>query len=154
MERTKKINRIKEILVFIRNGIAFAFSWLVICIMAVALINGNEVITVSFLCKTFLLCLWGVIAFTISFKNRQIQKKGFIFELSIFYILFIPIEIVMFYFMGVFDTKGSVISWLIFGGIVIAAYVISVLVDTFIMKRDAVIYTEKMNEYVERQKVN
>ena len=148
----RNTERIKELLVFMRNGLAFAFSWLVICVIIVSLLAGNEAITVRFLIKVFVLCLWGVIAFVVSFKNEKVQKKGFMFSLTLFYILFIPVEIAMFYLMGIFVNKGNLGVWLIFGVIVVAAYVISLLIDTIIMKRDAKVYTEKMNEYIRNQK--
>ena len=50
--------------------------------------------------------------------------------------------------MGIFSVKGNLISWIIFGGIIVLAYVISVLVDYFVMRKNAEIYTEKINEYV------
>lgn len=148
----RNTERIKELLIFMRNGLAFAFSWLVICSIVVSLLSGNESITVAFLIKTFVLCLWGVITFVVCFKNRSVQKKGFIFSLTLFYILFIPVEIAMFYLMGIFTGKGNIYAWLVFGGIVIAAYIISLLIDMIIMKRDAKVYTEKMNEYIRNQK--
>lgn len=147
------MRKVKDMLIFIRNGLAFAFAWLVICTVVVAIINGNDTIPVEFLVKLFVLCFWGVISFVVSFKNKRVEKKGFIFQLSLSYILFIPVEIVMFYFMGIFETHGNIYSWVIFGVIVILAYVIAVLVDTLIMKKDAVIYTEKMNEYVQKSKL-
>ena len=85
--KIKKTEQIKDLLIFMRNGLAFAFSWLVICVIIVSLLAGNEAITVRFLIKLFVLCLWGVIAFAVSFKNRSVQKKGFIFSLTLFYIL-------------------------------------------------------------------
>ncbi|MBO4864664.1 MAG: hypothetical protein J5517_09865 [Eubacterium sp.] len=146
------MSRIKDMLKIIRNGMAFAYSWLVICIVLAGLINGAETVSLIVLAKTFLLCLWGVIAFVICFMNESVKKKGFIFSLTLFYILFIPVEIVMFYFMGVFVTGGNVTAWILFGSIVVIGYVVSILIDTFIMKKKAVEYTEKMQEYVKNRK--
>ena len=61
--------------------------------------------------------------------------------------MFIPAEVAMFYFMGIFKTAGSLGSWLVFGIIVLGAYVISVLVDIFVMRKRADLYTEKFHEY-------
>ncbi len=143
--------RIKEFLAFFRNGMAFTFSWLVICTMIVSLLSGQESVSVALLLKIFALCLWGVITFAFCFKNRRIQKKGFIFSLTLFYILFIPVEIAMFYFMGIFDSKGNMTFWIIFGGVVAVLYLTSVLIDVLVMKKNGKIYTEKMNEYVMRR---
>ena len=109
---------------------------------------GNEFIKVSLLVKIFVLCLWGVISFAICFRNHGIRKKGFIFSLTAFYVLFIPVEIAMFYFMGLFDSRGSIASWITFGLIVAGAYAVSVLTDFLVMKKKTAVYTEKLNEYV------
>lgn len=146
------MGRVKENLIFIRNGLAFSFSWLILCVIAVSLIGGNEAVTVKFLIKLFMLCFWGVIAFSISFRSRWCTKKGFVFSLSIFYLLFIPIEILMFYFMGIFDSNGSIRLWIIFGVILALAYSISLLIDILIMKRKSDIYTDKMSKYISQNK--
>ena len=148
IEKHNRTEQIKNILIFIRNGLAYSFSWLVICVLVVSLLSGNETITVSFLLKVLVLCLWGVIAFAISFKSGYIQKRGFIFSLTVAYILFIPVEIAMFYFMGIFSSGGSLTAWIIFGGIVVLAYLISVFVDVFVMRKKSEIYTTRIHEYI------
>jgi len=148
MDKNRKVEGIKEFLVFMRDAMAYLFSWLVICTVVAALFMGNEFIKVSLLVKIFVLCLWGVISFAICFRNHGIRKKGFIFSLTAFYVLFIPVEIAMFYFMGLFDSRGSVASWITFGLIVAGAYAVSVLTDFLVMKKKTAVYTEKLNEYV------
>ena len=89
---------IKDFLKYLRDAVAYSFAWLVICVIAVALITGNDVITVFFLVKLFCLCLWGSICFTLCFRNKRLEKRGFIFSLTLFsltiymVILFIRIE--------------------------------------------------------------
>lgn len=136
----------------LRDGVAYIFSWLVICCVVLSLISGNKEISVEFLIKLFGLCLWGVISFMVSFRNAKVQKKGFIFSLTLFYVLFIPIEIIMFYVMGIFTGPGNAAAWIIFGIIIITTYLISLLVDHFVMKRNAEIYTQKMMDYVSMNK--
>jgi predicted permease len=143
---------VKEILRSIRDGMAYVFSWLVICSVALSLMGGNKEISVTYLVKLFILCLWGVVSFIICFKSRKIQKKGFIFSLSLFYILFIPAEIFMFYAMGIFKGRGNAVSWIVFGVIIIAAYLISLLIDHFVMKRNAEVYTQKMLDYAAKNR--
>ena len=131
-----------------KKGLPFIMSWLVICCVILSLISGNKEISVEFLIKLFGLCLWGVISFMVSFRNARVQKKGFIFSLTLFYVLFIPIEVIMFYVMGIFTGPGNAVAWIIFGIIIITTYLISLFVDHFVMKRNAEIYTQKMMEYV------
>lgn len=141
---------IKEILCIIRDGMAYAFSWLVLCSMFLSYTAGNKVISVSYLLKLFILCLWGVVSFAICFKNGKIQKKGFVFSLTLFYVLFIPVEVIIFYVMGIFNGVGNMGAWILFGVIIIVAYLISLLVDHFVMKRNAKTYTQKMMDYISK----
>ena len=137
----------KELLIYVRNGLALVFSWLVICTIAASLTIGSGSISAMLLVKLFFLALWAVISFVVCFKTRWSQKKGFIFSLTLFYAMFIPIEIAMFYFMGIFSTAGSLGSWLIFAGIILGAYMASVIIDFFVMRKRAVLYTEKVKEF-------
>jgi putative effector of murein hydrolase LrgA (UPF0299 family) len=111
------------------------------------LILGSKAISIAFLIKLFVLCLWGVITFGICFLTKKMQKKGFIFSLTIFYVLFIPVEVAMFYFMGMFSTKGNVIVWSIFGAIVVLTYITCLVIEFFVLKKRAADYTKKVLEY-------
>ena len=142
--------KIGELLIFLRNGISLVFAWLVILLIAVCLVNGKESITVDLLLKMFVLSAWSVIAFALSFKVNRFRKKGFMFCLSLFYLLFLPVEILLFYLMGIFQGIGSLAAWLIFAGIVAGAYVISLLIDVAVMRKRGELYTAKMQEYLHR----
>lgn len=138
---------IKEFLKTLRDGVAFTYSWLIICILAVSLINGRTTITAGFLLKLLILCIWGVLSFCLCFKTKMISRRGFIFSLTCFYILFIPAEIFMFYMMGIFQGNGSTALWTVFFTIIVLMYIISLIIDILIMKRKAVDYTEKLKAY-------
>lgn len=144
------MDKVKQLLKGLRDGVAYGFSWLVICVIAVLLISGKDTVAVDFLVKLFLLCFWGALCFTISFRNNLTQKRGFVFSLTCFYILFIPVEILMFYLMGIFQQSGSVGIWIIFAGIVVMLYIISLIIDRVIMQKRAALYTEKLAEYNNR----
>ena len=138
---------IKDFLIYFRNAMSFVFSLLVICSVILMLILGSKAISIAFLIKLFVLCLWGVITFGICFLTKKMQKKGFIFSLTIFYVLFIPVEVAMFYFMGMFSTKGNVIVWSIFGAIVVLTYITCLVIEFFVLKKRAADYTKKVLEY-------
>ncbi|MBO6089669.1 MAG: hypothetical protein J6P37_05110 [Lachnospiraceae bacterium] len=138
---------IKDFLIYFRNAMSFVFSWLVICSVILMLLLGSKAISIAFLIKLFVLCLWGVITFGICFLTKKMQKKGFIFSLTIFYVLFIPVEVAMFYFMGMFSTKGNVIVWSIFGAIVVLTYITCLVIEFFVLKKRAADYTKKVLEY-------
>ncbi|MCR4648127.1 MAG: hypothetical protein K5776_03530 [Lachnospiraceae bacterium] len=138
----------KKMLIYMRNGLTFSYSWLVICSIIATLILGKEFISVAFLLKILALSAWASVSFTVCFLNPKVNKKGFIFSLTLFYILFIPVEIAMFYLMGIFVSgHGNPVFWAIFITIVVATYVLSLLIDLIVMRKKAGIYTQKLNEY-------
>ena len=140
---------IKDLLIVLRNGIAFTFSWLILLIVIASLFSGTESISVSTIIKVFALCVWGVFGFIISFKFEKVTKRGFIFSLTLFYILFIPVEVLLFYLLGLFKSSGSLIQWIIFGIIVLVAYLAALFIDIFVFRKKEKLYTEKIREYIE-----
>ena len=141
------MDTVKNILKGLRDATAYSFSWLVICVIMLLLILGKETISVGFLIKLLILCLWGSLCFTLCFGNNGIKKKGFMFSLTCFYILFIPVEMFMFYMMGIFKEFGSLGLWVVFLCIVAILYIISLMIDRFIMSKKAQIYTKKLSDY-------
>ncbi|MCR5213913.1 MAG: hypothetical protein K6E10_05825 [Eubacterium sp.] len=145
------MDKIKNLLKGLRDGTAYSFSWLMVCLIVVLILSGNETVSTLFLIKLFIICVWGSLSFTICFRNRWIEKKGFMFSLTCFYILFIPVEILMFYMMGLFKGNGSLGVWIVFFSIVIILYIISLIIDRLIMTRKADIYTKKLSEYKSKE---
>lgn len=138
---------IKDFLIYLRNALSFAFSWLVLCsVVLISALGGNS-ISISFILKLLVLCIWGVVTFGLCFLTKKIQKKGFIFSLTLFYILFIPAEILMFYLMGLFTSKGNAIVWIIFAAIVVLTYLTCLVIEFFVLKKRAAVYTEKILEF-------
>jgi len=140
---------IKDLLIVLRNGIAFTFSWLMFIVVIASFILGVDTIAVSYIVKIFALCVWGVFSFIVCFKFEKVTKRGFIFSLTLFYILFIPVEVLLFYLLGMFKSSGSLIQWIIFGAIVIAAYLVALFIDIFVFRKKEKLYTEKIREYIE-----
>lgn len=147
MNRTK----LKELLAQFRNGLAFCFSWLVICIMILAALNGKESISTGLLFKIFALSVWAVFCFIVCFKEVLFSKKRFIFRLNLFCGLFIPVEILMFFMMGLFKSGGSVSEWIFFMVIIAFLYVICVLIDWIVGKKQGEKYTNQLLAYNRRR---
>jgi len=141
------MDRIKEYLKDFRDALCYVFSWLVICVIAISLMGGNKDISVSFLTKLLLFCIWSSAVFIASFRSSYMRKKGFILQLTLFYVLFIPAEIAFFYGMGMFEGTGNMISWIAFFIIIAVLYILALLIDVLIMKKRSVDYTEKLEEY-------
>ena len=138
---------IKRMLTVFRNALAFSYAWTVLCSAVIVQILGGGSLSVEFLFKLLGLCAWGSVCFAGCFFNTMFDKKGFIFCLTLFYILFLPVEIPIYYSMGLFVGKGSPIAWIIFWTSVISMYLTGILIDRLIMKRKAGEYTQKLKEY-------
>ena len=138
---------IKRLLVYFRNALAFSYSWLVLCTVLVSLIGGNSELTVIYLLKLLALCAWGSLCFVFAFLSAMMRKKGFVFDLTVFFALFVPVEILMFYLMGIFEGAGTPVLWISLGVLIVVFYVAALLTDVLIMRRRAAKYTEKLMEY-------
>ena len=135
---------IRRLLVYFRNALGFSYSWLVLCTVLVSLAGGKDNVTVLFLLKLLALCAWGSLSFVLT---NLMKKRGFIFSLTVFFLLFVPVEIGMFYLMGIFEGGGTPFLWITLGVIVAVFYISAILIDVFIMRRKARDYTKKLLEY-------
>ena len=136
----------KRLLVLFRNAVAFSFAWLVLCVAVVSFFGSGN-ITAQFLLKLLALCAWGSVSFVFSFFANFMKKKGFVFCLTVFFLLFIPVEVLMFYFMGIFTGVGTPVLWMTLGGLIAVCYMLCILIDTFVMRKRAKEYTAKLMEY-------
>ena len=138
---------LKKLLVYFRNALAFSYSWLVLCMVALSLIGGKSDVTVEFLLKLLVLCAWGSASFVFAFFAKHMKKRGFIFCLTVFFLLFVPAEVVMFYVMGIFYGAGTLGLWITLAVIVAVFYISAILIDVFIMRKRSQEYTRKLLEY-------
>ena len=138
---------IKKLLIYFRNSVAFSYAWLVLCVAAVSLATGITGVSAVFLVKLLALCVWGSMSFVFAFFTQLMKSKGFIFDLTVFYILFVPAEVLMFYVMGIFEGVGTPVMWIALGIIIAAFYIAAILIDLLIMRRRSVEFTEKLIEY-------
>ena len=145
------MERVKELLRIFRNALAFCYSWLVICSLAVTFLLGKDALSVAYLVKLFVLCVWAAFSFVLCFRTEKMQQRGFIFSLSCFYIMFIPVEIALFYLMHLFKGVGSIAAWILFFALIAAMYIVSLLIDHIVMKKKALSYTRKLTEYIGNQ---
>lgn len=137
----------KTYLKYFRNALAFSYSWLVFCYALIGYLVINSGVSFEFLLKLAVLCIWGSAVFVFAFFTKFMRKRGFIFCLTVFFLLFVPVEILMFYWMKVFSGAGTAMLWLMLGIIIVVFYVISVLIDLLVMRKRAKTYTDKLMEY-------
>lgn len=150
---------IKKLLVYFRNALAFSYSWLVLCSALVGILYAGldfrVAVGYSIKCETLLkllaLCAWGSACFVFAFFSKIMRKRGFVFDLTVFFVLFIPVEILMFYWMDIFTGSGSAALWTILGIFVLICYITCILIDVFIMRKRSKVYTDKLNEYNSRK---
>jgi hypothetical protein len=133
-----------------RNALGFSYAWTVLCAAVIVQIMGGGSISVGFLFKLLALCAWGSACFAGCFFNSLFDKRGFIFCLTLFYILFLPVEILIYYSMGIFVGGGSPIAWMIFWSSVLSMYLLAIIIDRLILKRRGAEYTQKLKEYNEK----
>ena len=139
---------IKKLLIYFRNALAFSYSWLVLCAaLAGAMLGKDAVISVAFLLKLLLLCAWGSFSFVFAFFTKFMKKRGFVFDLTIFFVMFVPVEILAFYWMKIFAGSGFTAFWIAFVAIVLVCYFTALLIDVLIMRKRAREYTQKLLEY-------
>ena len=144
------MDRIKNFVTYIRNGLCFSFSWIMLMLMFGAFFSGRKGIETDFLFKAFFMCLYGAVCFAVCFTDFLIRTKGFIFRLTVLFVTFIPVEVFMFYKMNLFAGKGTPGEWLIFAAIVVSFYVTCLVLDKTVFKDKAERYTRLLNEYNRR----
>ncbi len=138
---------IKKLFVYFRNALAFSYSWLVVCAVLISLAGGGVNLNTLMLVKILVLCAWGSACFVFAFFTKLMKKKGFVFDLTVFFLTFIPVEILMFYWMNIFSGAGTVNLWIILGIFVLICYVACIMIDVFVMRKRAKEYTRKLLEY-------
>ena len=151
---------IKKLLVYFRNALAFSYSWLVLCSALVGILYAGldfrVAVGYSIKCETLLkllaFCAWGSACFVFAFFSKIMKKRGFLFDLTIFFILFVPVEILMFYWMDLFQGAGTVKMWIILGIFILICYIACIIIDVCIMRKRSKVYTDKLMEYNSKKK--
>jgi hypothetical protein len=120
---------------------------LIICQM-----RGIQNIGVDLLGKLLAFCLISSIELVIFFSSCLITNKSFIFRLNGFVALFLPTEIAFLYIAGLFKGEGIGIQWAIFVGIIIVLYLICVILDKTIFRKQGQEYTVQLDRYKEERR--
>ena len=142
----------RRFLGFIRDGVAYSFSWFVILVLIIGLLSGQQDIGVDFLGKLLGFCLLAAIEFAAFFSDCVITNKGFMLRLNGFVALFLPTEIAFLYITGILTGAGTVIEWAIFVGIIVVLYLICIILDKTILRKQGQEYTSQLDKYKEKRK--
>lgn len=139
---------IKLFFIWLRNGIAFCVTWLLILGILICLINGIEYVPLSALNKMFLFACGGVLIFCIWFSPLPFKKIRFMGRLSGFFASFALYELVSFFLSGLFTLSETTLPLMAaFIGIMLVLYIMCILIDKYVYAKQDVIYTEKLREY-------
>lgn len=141
------MEEIKKLLIYFRNALAFSYSWLVLLTVILSLAGGNADVSVLYLVKLLALCVWGSLSFVFAFFAKVTGKRGFVFCLTVFFVMFVPAEVLMFFLMGIFEGAGTPLLWITLGVLIAVFYISAILIDIFIMRRRSKVYTDKLIEY-------
>lgn len=140
-------NKIKCFFVWMRNGISFCFTWLMILLMVWNSLFGIEMVSTTTLGKLLLFVSGGVLLFTIIFCNEIIRRLQFTARLTSFMIVFAVYESICFHWMGIFPDNGSIQQWLIFIAIILLLYFICIGIYQIYSRKKGVLYTQALQRY-------
>lgn len=144
-----KINKrdMIQFLLWMRNGIVFVSMWFLILLLAYCSYWNVQSIATDSLIKMILWIVGGVCVFNIFFTSVMIHKWSFMKRLTGFMLSISIYECIGFYNLGIFTGRGSTIQWMVFIGIVLVSYLISMSIYVVYSKKKGKLYTEALEKY-------
>ena len=134
-----KKNDIIKFFVWMRNGIAFCTTWLLIIWIAYCHISNQQQISVSMLTKLLFFVIGGVLIFNILFIKIFIKNWTFTKRLTCFMV-------------GFFSGIGTFIQWLVFIGIICVLYFICIAIYQWYSNKQGEIYTQALIKYQQQRR--
>lgn len=148
----KNNKNIIKFFVWMRNGIAFCMTWLLIIWIAYCHISNQQQISVSMLTKLLFFVIGGVWIFNILFTKVFIKNWTFTKRLTCFMVLFSLYECLNFYWIGFFSGMGTFIQWLVFIGIICVLYFICIAIYQRYSNKQGEIYTQALIKYQQQRR--
>ena len=140
-------DRVIPFLKKIRDYTAYIFSWLTIIILIVSFISGNVSISALLFARILLLSAIAAVSCTVAFTRTVIRRKGFLFRINLFALVFIPAEIAVFYRIGIFAGTGTPVQWQIFFGVILFLYIVSVGIGTLACRKEGRSINNMLDNY-------
>ena len=147
-------NRKKDMIQFLewmRNGIAFCTTWILILVLAYCYFSGIQSILTIGLIKMVLWIIGGVFIFNLIFTHLIITRWRFINRLCCFLIVICVYECLGFYWLELFSGVGTATQWFAFVGIILVLYLICIAIYQRYSKRQGEIYTQALQEYQKKR---
>ena len=137
--------------VWMRNGIAFCTTWLLILMLAYNQLFNVQTIATNSMIKMVIWVAGGVLLFSLIFTRLIIKKWSFIRRLTCFMISVSFYQCLGFYWFDFLADKATVIQWLVFIGIVFVLYLICIAIYLQYSKRRGEIYTQALQKYQQQR---
>lgn len=149
----KSKEELQKFLVWMRNGTAFCTTWFLILMLAFSSIFHVTAISTNILIRMVLLSLGGVFLFNVFFTGLFIQRWSFIKRLTGFMIVISFYECLCFYSLDFFRSRGTIVEWIIFAGIVLALYFCCIAIYQQYSRKQGEIYTKSLQAYQQKRRM-
>ena len=135
------------------HEVAQIFSIMMVVFFFTALINGVENISVYRIGQLLAIAVFGGAFMLVAFSDIFIKKVSYIIRICVFIVPFFLITLI---FALVFSwfTTSSLMPWLLFIGIFLFCFALSVVIYLISSKIKGKEYTEKLIEYQNKNNVN
>ncbi|MBQ9990549.1 MAG: hypothetical protein IJP31_06365 [Lachnospiraceae bacterium] len=139
-----------KFLIWMRNGVAFCTSWLLILWLIHNSIFNIENIATDSLMKMVLFAVGGVFIFSCVFTGVWIKKWRFLKRLNCFMVLFGIYEVTVFYCLGIGqeERRGGLAVY----GIILISYLLCIIIYQLYEKKQGELYTQALRNYQQRNK--
>ena len=138
-------------MIWMRNGIAFAVSWVLFLLLIYHKLCDHQVISTDGLIKIMVWTVGAVFLFNLLFTRFVIKKWNFITRLTVFMVSICLYEGAGFYWMRGFIHKEATFNWLVLVGIVFALYLICILIYQRYSKKKGELYTRALQQYQQKR---
>lgn len=145
--------KLRTFFIWMRNGICVSFTWLILLILLRNVVTGIEEIPTLFLCRMLLFVIGGVFIFTMLFSDILLREAGFVARLTGFLLLFGIYESICFYWFGLFRRPGTFFQWLLFAGIILVLYFLSIGIFLIYRKQKGAEYTAALQQYQQERQM-
>lgn len=139
--------------VWMRNGIAFCITWLLLLLLVYTHIFNIQTISTNILERLVFWIVSGVFIFNLIFTRLITKKWNFTGRLTCFMVLISLYECLGFYWLGFFEGKGSAVQWTTFIGIIFILYFICMAIYQKYSKKKGEIYTQVLREYQSKRSI-
>ena len=149
-------NKKKDIIrfmVYMKNGISYAVSMIIILILIYNKLCDHQVISTDGLIKMVVWTVGAVFMFNLLFTRFIIKKWNFMTRLTIFMVSICLYEGAGFYWLRNFIRKSAIFQWIVFTGIVFAIYLFCIVIYRKYSKRQGEIYTQALQEYQKKRSI-